>query len=334
MCVSTKAFCMTILSQELSRVAALTDEVLLNECSVLAARTRSTQAKLILLLSEVDERRLYVRHGFSSLHAFVVGQLRCSEGHSYRMIRAARSARLYPSLYQHIVSGELTLTGISLITPLLTGDTADMVIAEAVGKSTREIEVLVAKMSGAPAQRVREQVKIFGVPKVVQASPPLFQVSLPVDNSDIDVDVKNAKKDEPQEVTYQVTLFVDAEGYNYLQMLHATKSEKSASKIVTSLMKQEVEKGQKRVPKEKTSAAPPEKVEKAQSRVIRALVKRAVWARVRGNVALLAKAAGGVLVVLRFRCIMSFRLQKGAHTTLIIYSSFVRVIISTKLSTL
>ena len=70
----------------------LTNDQLLARVKTLAARERTSTADLVAALAELDERRLYLGLGYSSLFAYCVQELHLSEDAAYIRIRAARVA--------------------------------------------------------------------------------------------------------------------------------------------------------------------------------------------------------------------------------------------------
>ena len=81
------------MTQQLSSLANLTDEQLLVEVTRLAARERLATAELIGSLMELDERRLFLAQGYSSLFAYCTQALHLSEHSALGRIEVARAAR-------------------------------------------------------------------------------------------------------------------------------------------------------------------------------------------------------------------------------------------------
>src|SRR2546430_4912017 len=125
--------------------------------SDLLARTREivedscrTEADLLLHLGEIDERKLYLERSFASMFAFGLGELRFSEGATYNRILVARAARQIPAIIDAMRFGKVHLAGLRLLAPHLTAENHREVLAQAAGKSKREIEELVARLSPQP----------------------------------------------------------------------------------------------------------------------------------------------------------------------------------------
>ena len=113
-------------------------------------KSRGVEAELLVHLGEIDERKLYLDRAFSSMFAFCVGELWFSEDAACNRINVARAARRLPVILEAVRSGQVHLAGLRLLAPHLTTDNQCKVLAEAAGKSKREIEELVARLSPQP----------------------------------------------------------------------------------------------------------------------------------------------------------------------------------------
>jgi 5-methylcytosine-specific restriction endonuclease McrA len=84
------------------------------------------------------------------MFAFCVSDLGFSEDAAYNRILVARAARRVPAVIEAIRLGEVHLGGMRLLVPHLTEDNHQDVLNRATGKSKREIEELVARLSPQP----------------------------------------------------------------------------------------------------------------------------------------------------------------------------------------
>ena len=133
------------------QVAHLSNEELLAEIKSLAVRERSATAALVASLAELDERRLYLGEGYSSLFSYCTRALRLSEHAAYGRIEAARAARRFGLILELLAEGAVTLTTICLLAPLLTKENHIEVLESARHKSKRDVEHLVAALRPKPA---------------------------------------------------------------------------------------------------------------------------------------------------------------------------------------
>jgi hypothetical protein len=77
------------------------------------------------------------------MFAFCVGELGFSEDAAYNRITVARVSRRMPAIVVSVRSGQVHLAGLRLLAPHLTAEKHRDVLAEADGRSKREIEELV-----------------------------------------------------------------------------------------------------------------------------------------------------------------------------------------------
>lgn len=130
----------------------LEDAELLAAVTHAAANERSVTVQLIVLLSELDARRLYLREGCASLFTYCTQVLHLSEHAAYGRITAARAARRFPNLLTLLEEGAITLTTVGLIAPYLTLQNADSLLTIARHQSKREVEQIVAALRPQPPQ--------------------------------------------------------------------------------------------------------------------------------------------------------------------------------------
>jgi hypothetical protein len=122
----------------------LSSDQLLARLLDLVHRGRKLEADLVAHLAEVDERRLYLREGCSSMFAYCVGVLRFAEAIAYKRIAAARAARQYPELLTALRNGDLHLTAVSLLAPQLTAENVTELLAAARHRTADEIRRMLA----------------------------------------------------------------------------------------------------------------------------------------------------------------------------------------------
>lgn len=124
--------------------SALADDALLQETERLAAQERWTTAELIAALVEIDARRLYRQEGCSSTSMYCRRVLGLSEHATYDRVNAARKARHFPVILDRLAAGTLTLSNLTLISPLLEADTCEELLHAVENKSKHEVEAIVA----------------------------------------------------------------------------------------------------------------------------------------------------------------------------------------------
>ena len=170
-------------------LSALSDAELLDSTRLLVQRNHALDADLLLFLGEIDARRLFAGRAFPSMFAFCTVELGFSEDVACNRICIARLARRFPRVLDFVRSGRIHLTGLRLLETILTADNLEEVLAAAAGKSKRQVEELVARLSPQPpvpttirklperSVAVAEE-ESLSVPRV--EAPPLVLVSPPV----------------------------------------------------------------------------------------------------------------------------------------------------------
>jgi len=133
----------------------LADVQLMAELRQLARVDRRCEARILVLLAEVDERELFLAEGYSSLFRYAVCVLRMSEAQAYLRIGAARVARSYPAVLETLVEGALNLSTVKLLGPQLTAENQATLLERARNKTKREVELLVAEIAPKPDVQTR-----------------------------------------------------------------------------------------------------------------------------------------------------------------------------------
>ena len=133
-----------------SPLQALSSPDLLAATRALIRTSCVVEADLLLHLAEIDERKLYAEHSSPSMFAFCVENLGFSEDAAYYRITVARAARRFPAIIDSIRSGRVHLAGLRVLVPHLTETNHRDVLAEAAGRSKRQIDEIAARLSPQP----------------------------------------------------------------------------------------------------------------------------------------------------------------------------------------
>jgi hypothetical protein len=131
-------------------VESLSPSALRSATWELVRRSHDLDAALLAHLGEIEERKLYLDWSFPSMFAYCVGELGFSEDVACNRINVARAARRMPIILGALRSGKVHLAGLRLLAPHLTAENQEKVLTEATGKSTRQIEALVARLAPQP----------------------------------------------------------------------------------------------------------------------------------------------------------------------------------------
>ena len=140
----------SVMHRLLSMAAGLSDAELLRQVALLAGREREATVELVGHLAELDARKLHLAEGYGSLFAYCTGALRLAEHAAYNRIEAARLSRRFPDVLDLLADGSLNLSTARMLSPHLRPDNFETVVAQARGRSKREVEALVARLAPRP----------------------------------------------------------------------------------------------------------------------------------------------------------------------------------------
>ena len=105
---------------------------------------RQSSADVIEHLVEIDGRRLYLDEACASLSSFCTERLGYSEDEAFKRVRVARLARRFPRVVDELRAGAIHLTGLFLLSQVMNPENHEELLAQARGKSKRDIEQLIA----------------------------------------------------------------------------------------------------------------------------------------------------------------------------------------------
>jgi 5-methylcytosine-specific restriction endonuclease McrA len=128
-------------------VVTFSEHELLDHFVRLVDRDRRTTADLLVTIAEIDERKIWAKHGCSSMFTFCMERFHMSEQVTAKRIWAARTARRFPVILGLVESGELHLGAIHLLAGHLTAENCSQVLERAKHKSSRGVERLVAELA-------------------------------------------------------------------------------------------------------------------------------------------------------------------------------------------
>src|SRR6266705_1775237 len=123
----------------------VTDGNLQAELTRLLASGSRTEARLIAHLAALEERRLHLEAGSSSLFDYCLRRLDLSESEAFHRITAARLARRFPAIFGLIEQRTLHLTAVCLLRDYLTPGNHRELLEEASGKTKLQVQELLAR---------------------------------------------------------------------------------------------------------------------------------------------------------------------------------------------
>ena len=126
-------------------------EAELDRSAIQLVRSESEHvARLIAHLAEIARRGAYRVWGYSSLFDYARRRLNLGEGTVWRRLQVARACRQFPQLLEALWDHSIHLSAASLLAPHLSPDNVEGLLAQARGKSKREVEKIVAGESPRP----------------------------------------------------------------------------------------------------------------------------------------------------------------------------------------
>ena len=126
------------------RLGGVGNEELVAALSTLVRRENDLMSDLLAHLAELDERRLYLDLGFTSLFAYCTEALGFCKSSAGRRIAVARVCRKYPEAFGCVARGELQLSVLSLLGPHLNPENAAELFEACTRKSCEQVELLLA----------------------------------------------------------------------------------------------------------------------------------------------------------------------------------------------
>ena len=97
------------------------------------------------------------------MHVFCVKELGFSDGAAYNRVGVARVARRWPAVLEALRTGAVHLSGLRVLVPHFRDANHEALLAEAAGKSKREIEEMAARLS--PKPPVPDRVSMLPAPR-------------------------------------------------------------------------------------------------------------------------------------------------------------------------
>jgi 5-methylcytosine-specific restriction endonuclease McrA len=126
------------------RLVALGDEQLVAALAGLVRRENDALSDLLAHLAKLDERRLYLDLGFTSLFVYCTEALGFCKSSAGRRIAAARVCRKYPEAFARVAKGELQLSVLSVLAQYLNPENAAELFGACSRRSFEQVEELLA----------------------------------------------------------------------------------------------------------------------------------------------------------------------------------------------
>jgi hypothetical protein len=170
----------------------LSNKKLLSNLENLNQRERKLKILVLLYLSEIDSRQLYLPMGYSSLFDFCTMHLGYTRATAVRRIRAARTTARYPEALNMLRSGEINITTLSMISDVLDSENHEKLLDSIENKSTRQVEMLVSRHRPVPV--IRDIVRPVCVTRRVAIAPEVSGSDSSAESNHADPDAEKSRK--------------------------------------------------------------------------------------------------------------------------------------------
>jgi hypothetical protein len=141
------------------------DDDLLRGIVGLVSNERRALAAMLAHLAEVEDRRLHLKIGCSSLFDYCLRRLGLSEGEAFRRVTGARLARRFPVVFGLVARGDIHLSALCQLRDYLTSENHQGLLQEASYKTKKQVEELLARRS--PKPEVQSMIRRLPAPTTV-----------------------------------------------------------------------------------------------------------------------------------------------------------------------
>jgi 5-methylcytosine-specific restriction endonuclease McrA len=126
-----------------SKLFALSDSALVAGLERLRGKERKIQLDILLYIIELEKRKLYLPRGYNSLFEFCTKHLGYSRAGAYRRIQASKCIGRFPKIANLLITGDLNISLLSLISGVLTKENINNILPLVSGKSYRDAEIAI-----------------------------------------------------------------------------------------------------------------------------------------------------------------------------------------------
>ena len=145
--------------------ASLPDHVVAQRFDAHAVQQRTDAPVFIAELAEFDARKLWAPVGYHSMYDYCLKKHLLDHHLTCRWIAIARVGQRYPVIFPALADGRLSQTTVLMLRPFLLSHTALALIQEAMGKTKRQVEKLLA--SKFPQQDVPTLLQTWTQPRAM-----------------------------------------------------------------------------------------------------------------------------------------------------------------------
>jgi hypothetical protein len=117
------------------------------------AGERAHMLPTILLIAEIERRQTFIEQGFSTIWDYLRRVHRQSDTMIHYRVACARAVNRFPQVVPFLRDGSLCMTTLAKLMEVMNDSNCDALIAEALGKSKRDAEKIVAREKPKPVPK-------------------------------------------------------------------------------------------------------------------------------------------------------------------------------------
>ncbi|MEZ4754882.1 MAG: hypothetical protein R3A13_11360 [Bdellovibrionota bacterium] len=140
----------------------LTDTELLSNAKRFANEERNAMADLLVYLAEINKRKIYLEHGYSSMFDYLTRGLKFSESGASRRIKVSRFITKNPKAIKMLRDGDLSLSTACTACDVLEETGKSELLEGFKGVSRRESEKIAASYRKLPDKKLKDRIKPLG----------------------------------------------------------------------------------------------------------------------------------------------------------------------------
>src|SRR5579871_1363241 len=134
----------------MTKLGQLSDQALVAHLTKLCVAERRVIGRILLVLIEIEERRLHLRSACDSLFTYCTARLGMSEGMAFRRVHAARLVKRFPTILPRVEDGRIHLSHLVVLRHVMTEENVEELLDLAEGKTKRELESLLLQRKPPP----------------------------------------------------------------------------------------------------------------------------------------------------------------------------------------
>ena len=137
----------------------LSNNELIAELEKLVAQEKQTTNEIVRHLAEIEERKLYLDLGYSSMFDYATQRLGYSASSAMRRIRVARAGTKVPEIFNYLAEEKVSLSALSACSDVLVKQDGRQVLERLKGKTREEAEWISASYKPVTPQSVKDKIK-------------------------------------------------------------------------------------------------------------------------------------------------------------------------------